>query len=125
MDYENRPLQMSGQFNHRNLNSLNEEANNYLDDNDKNSIYEENNNNDLKDYIHELNKKIIDRDETITNQSFQIQTLNQMIDNLKKNTKNIHEKLAEHEKLKIHINAQNKKMADMEKETEAIKYEYL
>ncbi len=124
MDYENRPLQMSGQLNQRNLNHLQEEANNYIDDNEKQSIYEDQDNN-LKNYIDELNKKILDKDEIIHNQSFQIQTLNQMIENLKKNTKHLHEKLAEYEKLKIHISAQNKKMADMEKETEAIKQEYM
>jgi hypothetical protein len=124
MSDENRPRQMFKELNQRNLNHLNEEADNYLDDNEEDSVVEENND-DLKIYLDDLNKKLIEKDDIIQNQSFQIQTLNQMIDNLKRNTKNLNEKLADQEKLKIHINAQNKKMVDMEKETEMIKQEYM
>ncbi len=129
MDYEDRPRQIK-EINQRNLSHLNEEADNYMDynenenDNEKNSVVEENND-DLKLYLDDLNKKLIEKDDIIQNQSFQIQTLNQMVDNLKRNTKNLNEKLADYEKLKIHINAQNKKMVDMEKETEIIKQEYM
>jgi chromosome segregation ATPase len=128
MSYENRPRKLN-ELNQRNLNHLNDEVDNYLDEevneneNEKQSVVEDNI--DLKQYLEELNKKLIDKDDIIQNQSFQLQTLNQMVDNLKKNTKNLNEKLADYEKLKIHINAQNKKMADMEKETEVIKQEYM
>jgi hypothetical protein len=126
MDFENRPRQMANDLNQRVLNHFQEEADTYLEDNEneKQSVIEENND-DLKLYLDDMNKKLIEKDDIIQNQSFQIQTLNQMVDNLKRNTKNMNEKLADYEKLKIHINAQNKKMADMEKETEVIKQEYM
>jgi hypothetical protein len=43
----------------------------------------------------------------------------------KNNTKSLHEKLAETEKSKAHIGAQNKKIQDMEDELGALKKEYM
>jgi len=120
---EDRPLKMPEDFNENNLIHLNEEASQYLDEN---SHRKDNNEEimNMKYYIEELSKKLLEKEDKVQNQTFQMQTLNLLIENLKKNTKSLHEKLAEYEKLKIHINAQNKKTNDLENEISILKQEY-
>ncbi len=81
------------------------------------------NSNQNINYIDELNNQLIEKDGIIQNQNYRIQSLNNMIDNLKTNIKSLHEKLSENEKLKINLNAQIKKMQEMELELDTIKKE--
>ena len=120
---EDRPLKMPDDFNEKNLIHLNEEASQFLEEN---SQRKDNNEEiiNMKYYIEELSKKLMEKEDKVQNQSFQMQTLNLLVENLKKNTKSLHEKLAEYEKLKIHINAQNKKTVDLENEISVLKQEY-
>ncbi len=120
---EDRPLKMPEDFNEKNIIHLNEEASQFLDEN---SHRKDNNDEiiNMKYYIEELSKKLMEKEDKVQNQSFQMQTLNLLVENLKKNTKSLHEKLAEYEKLKIHINAQNKKTVDLENEISVLKQEY-
>jgi predicted RNase H-like nuclease (RuvC/YqgF family) len=66
----------------------------------------------LKYYI--LNKKLMEYEDKITNRKFSNKYFKHDVENLKKNTKSLHEKLAETEESKAHIGAQNKKIQEME-----------
>ena len=120
---EDRPLKIPEDFNEKNLIHLNEEASQFLDENSQRKDNNEEIMN-MKYYIEELSKKLMEKEDKVQNQSFQMQTMNLLVENLKKNTKSLHEKLAEYEKLKIHINAQNKKTVDLENEISVLKQEY-
>jgi hypothetical protein len=117
--------------NHRNLEDINEknllflgeEASQYMDDVNENRQQEEIAN--LKYYVDDLNKKLMDKESEVQNQNFQMQTMNMLIENLKKNTKSLHEKLAETEKAKVHLGAQDKKIVDLEDEFAILKQEYM
>ena len=121
--FEDRPLKIPEDFNEKNLIHLNEEASQFMEENSQRKDNNEEIMN-MKYYIEELSKKLMEKEDKVQNQSFQMQTLNLLVDNLKKNTKSLHEKLAEYEKLKIHINAQNKKTVDLENEISVLKQEY-
>jgi hypothetical protein len=116
-------------INEKNLLFLNEEASQYLDEEQANNMMIENNQQEeiinLKYYIDELSKKLMEKDDKMQNQNFQLQTMNLLIENLKKNTKSLHGKLAEGEKAKVHIGAQNKKIQDLDDELGALKQEYM
>jgi hypothetical protein len=116
-------------INEKNLLFLNEEASQYLDEEGGGDMLGGNKQNEeianLKYYVDDLNRKLMEKEGEVQNQNFQLQTMNLLVDNLKKNTKSLHEKLAETEKIKVHVGAQNKKIQDLEDELGILKQEYM
>jgi chromosome segregation ATPase len=125
----NERRNINDDINEKNLFFLGEEASQYIDEEGNRDMLQYNNQQDelvnLKYYCDDLSKKLMDKEGEVQNQAFQIQTMNLLVDNLKKNTKSLHEKLAETEKIKIHVGAQNKKIQDLEDELSIIKQEYM
>lgn len=75
--------------------------------------------------IEEMNKDLIDKMNLIQTQGDQMKEMELLIDNLKKNTKTLYEKLSQNEKVKIQMNIKDKELQENENETNMIKIEYM
>jgi hypothetical protein len=100
----------------------------YLDNEEKNEIEEERQvveDTNLNYHIEQLKRRLDEKDNIIHKQNQQIADMGLMIGNLKNNTKTLHEKLAESDKNKVHISAQEKGIKDLEDDMIGLKEEYL
>lgn len=131
---------MDNDINENNILFLSEEASQYLDEyinNDKDiynskpysnnrTIQLPNDNLDnIKYGIDDLNKVIADKNNIIYTQKEKINSLTLLVENLKRNTKNLHEKTSQQDKAKIQINLLNKRILEIENERNFIKKEYM
>jgi len=105
--------------------TISKSNNNLYDENDHSDLKNEEDLNYLNDKVEEQNKELIEKLNKINALNEQNKNKDIFIQTLKKTIENLQEKLASTEKVKQHINNQNKQILETETESNIIKAEYM